>query len=115
MLDNITPQQNSQEQMTPEDAKASMGIATFLMDNLMPKAEQPPTEAPSEPQQAPSEPETPETTPDTPDPDFEALKAEFDSKLQEMEKSTKDTIRAEIGGIKDMIKEALQEDATDEE
>jgi hypothetical protein len=38
MLNTTTQQPNSQTDMSPEDAKASLGIATNLMSQLMPQA-----------------------------------------------------------------------------
>ena|SRR3990167_63067 len=106
MINNSRETTNSQV-LTGNEAAASLAFATSLGQQLMPKT---PQEAPQSPETAPGEAEQPEVVKDTPDPDFEALKAEFDSKLQEMEKSTKDTIRAEIGGLKDEIMKALNDD-----
>ncbi len=46
------PPQQSQPNITPEDAKAGMGIATHLQSFLLPQGQQ---SSPSTPQQAPSQ------------------------------------------------------------
>lgn len=59
MNDTMNPEQN-QEEMTPEEAKASMGIATHLQTMLMPQAPQTPNPDQGVPQnqQTPKDVET---------------------------------------------------------
>lgn len=106
MLDT-TSKQNIQE-MSAEDAKASMGIATMLMQQLMPKAPQEGTEAPTNA-------ETPETPQDTQEDKITPRIEDLEGKFGELEKEVKKTIKEEISGIKEMIKEALSEDADKKE
>ena len=99
MPNPISPQQNSQ--MSAEDAKASLGIATMLMQQLMPKAS---PEATDSPQNAET-PQTPQNTPtDEMTPRIEDLEGRFDK----LEKEVKQSIKEEIGGIKEMIKKSLE-------
>lgn len=119
-MDTNTDSQQMQEQADSE--KEALGLANSFMEQLMPEApieegsvpvEAPteaPTDAPVSPETAPQEAQpAQEAQPTTPDPN-EAKIAELELKITEMEKSTKDTIRAEIGEIKDMIQEALSEE-----
>lgn len=106
MLQDLNSQVST-EQMDVESAKAALGVATYLQDQLIPKAPeigQPGAENGDMAQ------EKPEMAENTQMPEMEQKMAEMEAKMQEMEKSMKDTIRAEIGGIKDMIKQALEED-----
>ena len=99
MEENNIEQPNSQADMTPEDAKASLGIATYLQGMLMP---QEPIEG-EETQEMPQGEEQEQE----PQIDPEALKEEISGALM---KDVKKMIKEEIGGIKDMLKEALKDD-----
>lgn len=93
-----------QQKMNPDAVAASLALATHISQQSMPKA---PQEAPQESQEPMQEgQETPGQA--EPQDDSAAKIAELESKITEMEKSTKDTIRAEISGIKDMIKQMLE-------
>lgn len=112
-MQGITP---NQEELTPDEAAASLSFATMLSDQTIPRGEpmqeeQAPVEPSQEPENSPGGEEVVETGEVAEEGnDVETKMAEFESKLQEMEKSTKDTIRAEISGIKEMIQEALKDD-----
>lgn len=95
------PPQSQPDEITPEDAKASMGIATFLQDQMMPQApEEQPQNGSQSPEMAPEQPQQPQVDP-------EAITAEVEGKVM---KEVKSLIKEEIGGIKDMLKEALDEE-----
>mgnify|MGYP001586939415 FL=1 len=113
MPNPISPQQNSQtpnsqnNELTVEEAKAAMGISTALMQQLMPKAPQEATESPTNA-------ETPETPQDTQEDKITPRIEDLEGKFGELEKEVKKTIKEEIGGIKELIKEALNEDGGQE-
>ena len=93
--------QLNQEEMTAEESKAALGLATTLTEQmLMSQAQQnaPIEEAPEKELELEVE-ETPEVDP-------EALKSD-------LMKDVKKLIKEEIGGIKEMLKEALNEKETD--
>lgn len=90
-------EEQMQTDMTAEEAKASLGVATFLQEQLIPKAQE---QAPMEEQQAPQDDVTPRID-------------ELETKIGDLEKSVQETIQKEMGGLKDLIKEALSEDETD--
>lgn len=85
--------QNSQEQMTPEDAKASLGIATHLQSQLMPQPQ-----ATQTPEPAPQPPTNQETPTDTA------------NQMQGLESRIMD----EIGALKEEIKKAQPKDSGSE-
>lgn len=112
----------NQAQMTPNEAKASLGVATQLMGNLMPQASQEQSvEAPR------TEEESRETTPeqkpqDNPQEekgdDVGSKITEFElnitKQLNEMRKEIKDDQLREIGSIKEDIKQALLDEDNEE-
>ena len=95
--------QNSQE-MTPEEAKSSLGVANMLMEQLMPQ-KQMEMEAESDQTQetAPGQ-EQMEQPNETPPIDSEGLKNEI---MVEVGKTIEESIQKEMGGLRDMIKQAL--------
>lgn len=82
---------NEPSQLTPDEAKASLGVANHLMSHLMPQA-------PQEPQPAPESPTNQETTTDT------------QAQMQGLETRIMD----EIGALKEEIKKAQPKDAGSE-
>lgn len=108
---NTTPSQNSQ--MTPEEAKASLGIATSLQDKLMPKKQ---LETPQEQgDSAPQQEEKPAPAPK----DEKGIEAKVElnmtDKLDEIRKEMKDDMQRELDGLKTMITSALAEEDTNEQ
>lgn len=101
-------QEQSQIEMTPEEAKASLGIATNLMDGLMPKA-------PIEPQDAPGQEESSlrEQYPNSQQEGQESsselteIKNEIQELRKEVEKSLNDN---DIKDLKSQIEAALNDD-----
>ena len=103
--------QNSQE-MDAESAKASMGISTRLLDQLMHQnASQAPPEALVSSLEAPGTPEKLEPQEDMMTPRMEALEGKFG----ELEKEVKKTIKDEIGTLKETIQKALTEEDVEKE
>jgi len=79
-------------EMTPEDAKASLGIATFLQDQMMPKGQ------PQEPNPAPEPPSNQQNETD--------LKTEMTG--------LESRIMDEIGTLKEEIKKSAPKDSGSE-
>lgn len=112
-MDQSMPQDNN---MTPEEAKAALGHATsmteqFLTAHAQMQAQQmgqDPTQAPQEAQNAPQQEQ--EQKPQ--DNQLVDLEGKMDEKLEILRREMKDTIKTEIGSIRDDIKSAL-EDETD--
>lgn len=94
--------QNTQIDLSPDEAKASLGVATHLMDQLMPREQQQPE---SSQEQAQNEQPT-QSQEDTVTPRVDELEGKFG----DLEKEVKKTIKDELGGIKDMIQELIKED-----
>lgn len=100
----MEPQENQQDlspEMTPEEAKASLGIATMLQQQHLDSQMPPESSEGAENTQSGEKQQI----------DPEALKEEISGDLM---KEVKKMIKEEIGGIKDMIKEALKEDGNKE-
>ena len=106
-------EQQSQD-LTPEEAKASLGMATFLQGQIMPKADPMATEGQETPksaqgQEQPSEPDN-QATPQGQAPQMAEIEAMFSTKLDEMRKELKEDHQREIDGLKEQIQQALTED-----
>lgn len=97
----------SMEEMTPEEAKASLGISTYLSEQaLMAQVPQKPVEGSEMPETAPGEEQMPEEEKEPPlDP--EAFKNEIMDEV-------KSAIKEEIEGLKEMLKGALEDDDEEE-
>ena len=102
-------QQN--QDMSVEDAKASMGIATALMQQIMPKAQ---PEGQQEGTESSTNAEKPEMGQDTQEDKITPRIEDLEGRFGELEKEVKKTIKEEISGIKDMIKKALQDGEQEE-
>lgn len=96
--DNNTSQADSQE-MTPEEAKASMGIATMLQQQLMPQA---PMEGQETQESAPGQEQAPETDNQPEEPE--------EANNEELEE-----IKDEISALREEIKQALTEDENEKD
>lgn len=96
-----------QEELTPEEAKASLGLSTRLSEQmLMAQVPKEGVEGSETPETAPGEEETPEQQ-ETPPLDPEAFKSEIMDEV-------KSAIKEEIEGLKEMLKGALEEDDEEE-
>jgi len=93
---------NDTTQMTPEEAKASLGIATYLQDQMMPQA-------PQEQEMGQEEGQEMEQPEDTITPRID----ELDAKFSEFQKEIKSMIKDEIGGLTKEIKDALDDGKED--
>ena len=114
MYNDNPSMQNSQDpmQLTPEDAKASLGISNMLIKQMMTQQAQEqgqmPQEQPMNPQQ------TQESAPqqeEPQEPDKEAVEPEKDltREFDEFKGEIKGMIETELGGIREMIKDALSD------
>ena len=112
-------QDTTQPEISSEESFASLGLATRLSEQmLMNQAQQNgtlPVEAPQDAQNAPGQ-EKGQEMGDSDDKDIEAQdeadkgEDKTDEKLEILRTELKDTIKMEIDGIKQMIKEALSEE-----
>lgn len=99
-----------QEELSPEEAKASLGLATRLGDELlMAQAQQMAAEAPVEAQDAPGSDVAPEVEEEPEEDKSAQLEGKMDEKLEILRTELKDTLKLEIEGIRNTIKEALDE------
>jgi len=92
--------QTTQTELTPEEAKASLGIATYLQQQMLPQGT--PIDPSESPESAPDEELDMETEEE---PEYD-VKGEMESFKKEMQKMMED----EIGSIKDMIKSAINDE-----
>ena len=103
----MEPQQTQQNDMTPEEAKASLGIATYLQQQMLPQGV--PIDGDKTAEMAPDSDLTLETEEDL-TPRIDDLESQF----KDFQKEVKKMIKDEIGGIRQDIKDALQEDDADQ-
>lgn len=118
MLQPTTTQQISQDpsQMSPEDAKASLGMANMLMQQIMPQQPQQPPEASQTQESAPGQEQPQEATKETPkesakqekDP-MKEMELMFTTKLDEIRQELKKDNQREIDTLKETITQALSE------
>ncbi len=92
--------QNTQVDMTPEEAKASLGIATYLQQQMLPQG------VPIDPSESPEMGEGGDLELETEEVPEEDIKGEFEAFKKETQKMIKD----EIGSIKEMIKSAISDE-----
>jgi len=120
----MNPNESQVEQdndMTPEDAKASLGIATFLQQQMMSQGQsKQPVKAPTAPETAPQQEEQPqneepapqEEKEPQPDPMAEKIsemEKSFSEKLDQIRKELKEDNQREIDTLKKTIQDALKE------
>src|SRR3990167_11400000 len=121
MNDNkIATESQVMDQATADRMSATLGIATRLSEGLMPQGEpEQPTESPQAPETAPeqAEPTEPQETPAQPDMEGMIAKKELNitKQLDSLRKEIKEDSQKEIEGIKQDLKEALQDDENTEE
>ena len=101
------PPQNTQQEMTPEEAKAGLGLATRLSEQMlmMQNPQQVPQDAQNTPQQE-NTPETKEGVETQKDDKVGELKAEMEGFKTEM----KTLVQQQIDGLRQDIQEALKEE-----
>ena len=85
------------EDLTADEAKSSLGLATRLLEGMMPQQEMEETEEPTE--EGEGEAEEPEE-------DMEEVKEEIKNELRE---EFKKTIKEEVQGLREDIKAALND------
>lgn len=92
-----------QTELSPEEAKASLGLATRLGEqSLMFEAQQQALAAPVESQEAPEQAATPETQ--------EEPTGGIDAKLDEFKDEMNQTLRGEIGKIRGALMELVEDE-----
>lgn len=101
-MDLTTSQDNSQAQLSPEQAKAAMGNATFLQDQLLSSQGS---------QNAQNAPETEETPQGAPSIDPKELVSEIAKSLMpEIQKEIKAGINEAMSGFRKEVKTLLEDD-----
>src|SRR3990167_6559240 len=99
----------TQENMTPEEAKASLGLSTrlseqFMMSQAQMNGTMPPVEG-----EMPQGGENGEELEKEPQEDkMTAMEGKMDEKMEILRTELKETIKTEIGSIRDEIKSALE-------
>ena len=91
-------------QMTPDEAKASLGMATALQDQLLTLHGN--TQSSETPEMPVEQDQNQEQPTDTITPRID----ELENKFVEFEKEIKKSIKNEINGIKTMVEQAINED-----
>lgn len=109
---NTTNQEQSQ--LTADEAKASLGIATNLQNQLLEYNH--PQEAPQTQESAPQEAETPkeEKAPTEEKDPMKEMELMFTTKLDEIRQELKKDNQREIDQLKETITSALAEEDTNE-
>lgn len=108
-MNNTTEQANMQG-LTPEEAKASLGLATRLGEQfLMSQAQQQMSEeAPVKGQEAPQQ-EMGQEMPMAPQVDTEGIKNEITASVKEdIQTIVKEAVKEEMGGLRKELKDALE-------
>lgn len=103
-MNDTTVQQNGQPQLSPEDAKAAMGNATFLQDQLL--------HATGTPQEAPVEGETAPQGGDQVQMIAQAVLQGIAPQIAEM---VKGAVKEEMGTFRKEIKDIINEEDTGKE
>lgn len=97
--------------MTPEEAKASLGIATHLMGGLMPQVPQEGGDkAPQTQEKAPQGQEKPKAEADTQQREMGQMQGKFEQFTKDIETRIDDRFTQ----LTDMIKQALAEDESED-
>lgn len=105
-------EETTTEEMTAEDAKASLGLSTRLSEGMLMRQTQEQAmmqEGQSEATEAPQEGVTPPVEESPQEDNSAQLEGKMDEKLEILRTEMKDTIKLEIEGIRNTIKEALDE------
>lgn len=108
ITDNNSTQPQQSQDLTPEEAKASLGMATMLQDQFL-QMQNP--KAPQTPETAPDQTQTPEPQKD-PVTEIEGLRTEIMKELQTMREDMKVALepkdeKAQIFDLKKQIEEVL--------
>lgn len=103
----MPPQETQDNNMTPEEAKASMGIATHLQDQLMPQA---PQEAPTSPANEPGVEQNPAQKEDVVN-EISGLETRLMDELKTLREDmkTQSDGKAELADLKKQIESIINE------
>ena len=111
-MDNTTPQQNNQGNMTTEDLRAALGFSTNLMSQMLPKDEMIPTDGPQEAPNGTGQEMGTETKKEPQEDKMMAMEGKMDEKMEILRTEMKSVIKTEIESIRDDIKTALENEQT---
>lgn len=103
-MDNTTQQPQTQGNMHPDEAAASLAFATSLSQHLNGTH---PSQNPGNAQEQPQQQDPQEDT----DKKLEALKNDFQEEINGIKKEVKDDIKKEMDGLRQDIKKALQDES----
>lgn len=103
MNPNQTQGSNPQD-MTPEEAKAGLGLATRLNEQML---------VANAPQQGAPQPDT-QQQPDLMG-ELDKVRTDFQTELGGLKQTTQDMIKAEIDKLRDDIQSAIQEETNNEQ
>ena len=116
MNDEVMQEENSE--LSPEEAKAALGLSTrlteqFMMSQVPQEAEQETPEAPVEPQEAPTE-ELPEETEEEPQEEekedsLAKLELSIVDRLDKIRKELKDDQKDQVDSLRKEIENALNQ------
>lgn len=109
-------QGQTEGEMSPDQAAASLALATKMSEGLMPQApveqesvgQNTPQEAP---QNAPEQAQPPQPKEDA-GKEMEGLKTEFKSEIQKMREELRNEMKTEMNDLKETIKQALADEPT---
>ena len=104
-----------QEELTPEEAKASLGLATrlqeqFLMTQMLPKDEMMPPDGQETPQNGTGNEMMSESEKEPHEDKMMAMEGKMDEKMEILRTELKETIKTEVGSIRDEIKSAIEDE-----
>ena len=107
--------QDTQSNMTPEEAKAALGNATYFQDQMLsmqnpqPDATSAPTDTPKESQNAPQQTEA-----QVPQVDIEkeltTLKSDLNEQMKSLRKDMENDVKTQIDSLYQKIKDALTDE-----
>lgn len=114
LTDNTNTDQAQGQDLTAEEAKASLGMATFLQQQIMPKADPMATDGSQDPNSALGQEQPQRTQEPAPQEQQAPQMADFEvmlkTHLDEMRKELKADNQRELDQLKEQISNALKED-----
>ena len=109
-MDNTTEQQNMQGNMSTEDLRAAVGFSTNLMSQMLPKDEMTDPNAPQDGKTPQGGEMSGETDKDHMGEEMTKMEGKMDEKMEILRTELKETIKTEIGSIRDEIKSAIEDE-----
>lgn len=111
LTDNDTIDLEESQEMSAEEAKASLGVANMLMEQIMPQQEMTEGGEGDQTQESAPEGQKPQEPEQSPAIDPEALKSEI---LGDVQKTVQEAVKMEMEEFKKVIQEALTDDTETE-